>query len=216
MSEYTNSTALEGPATAAYHQAQQQVQALHQRLHDLQQMNPFVRTDAEYDEMLRLEKRLPEMEGQLPSLHAAARKERAAINIVALQDDWAPLTEAKQQAYAEMAQLITAMWTKAAELQAIHQQQDDLLQSIPDDEVRRYMTSTFWIDSGTMRTRMAGNMYPPQAWTSFFQDNTNQWPRTGAQIAANDPGVSPLPASVVRNVQSGQLFAERLHRGGVA
>ena len=66
-------------ATERHEAAQSQVPALQQRLRTLQQADPFERSDQDADELARIERRLAEMEGLLPSLHAMARQERCAI-----------------------------------------------------------------------------------------------------------------------------------------
>jgi hypothetical protein len=60
--------------------------------------------------------------------------------------------------------------------------------------------------------RMAGNLFPPQAWNDFFNNAIGYQGRSGAVIGGNDPGTAPLPPAVVANVQSGNLFAARGHR----
>jgi hypothetical protein len=162
---------------------------------------------------LRIERRLGAMQALLPSLEAARRQERAVVDVASLQDDWAPLMDAKVQAYNELAQLIAAVWQKVAEIEGLHHQQESLLQAVEDAQVRQYLLSTFWIDSGTMRLRLAGNLYPPAAWHDFLNNAIGFQGRSGAQIGANDPGTSMVPPAVIANVQNGQLFAARDHRG---
>jgi hypothetical protein len=200
-------------ARTEYAEALAQTTEVEQHLRELRAISPFTRSDAQDDAITRLSRRLEEMQELLPSLEAAARQERASIDVEALEDAWTPLMVAKQQAYGELSQLITAVWQKAVELEGLHGQQEALLQGIEDPQVRQYMLSTFWIDAGTMRMRMAGNLYPPAAWHDFFQNSVGFQGRSGAQIGQNDPGTTEIPPMLIDNVQTGQLFAERLHRG---
>jgi hypothetical protein len=79
--------------------------------------------------------------------------------------------------------------------------------------MRAYLLSTFWIDSGTMRMRLANNIFPSQAWTDFLCNPLGLRVGNGSSIAVNDPGCSVLPERMIENVVEGRLLAPRDHRG---
>lgn len=199
-------------ATERCDAAASQMQAASQRLRELQALSPFERSDAQENEMVRLERRLSDMQAMLPDLAAAKRKERAAVDVVALAEAWEPLRIAKSEAYDTLVQLTRWIWDQVTTIEGIHQEQEALLASLPDDQVRAGLMNGFWIDSGTMKARMAGNMFPPQAWLDYFNNPVGYRIGSGADVAANDPGVSPIPPRLIEKITEGQVVAPRLHR----
>jgi hypothetical protein len=203
-----------GTATQRYNQELDLLQADEAALQALRErLNQGLRLSVEDEgRFVALESAISHSRERLPTLEAAKRQERAAIDVTVLVEAWQPLMEAKQAEYDELAVLARQVWDKVGSIEGIHGEQEALLQALPDDQVRRKMLETFWIDSGTMRQRLANNMFPSMAWTDFFLNPLGYRVGTGSTIAANDPGTTPIPPALITNIVEGHLWASRAHQ----
>lgn len=198
--------------TERYEAAEGQYNAASERLRVLEETPVFVRSDEEEVELRMLESRVADMREALADLAAERRKERIAIDVDGLVEAWQPLMEQKIAQYETLSQLIRQVWDQVAAIEGTHAEQEALLQALEDEVVRKVMINTFWIDSGTMRIRLANNIYPSMAWLDFLNNPVGYRVGPGSAIAANDPGCTEIPPRLIEKAQSGELSVPRAHR----
>jgi hypothetical protein len=155
-------------------------------------------SEAEEIEAIRLERRVRNLASIITELESRVLAQREAIDIEQFCQQWGALVDEKRGLYTALYQSQLALWAALHALLAQHETQLDAIMSLPP-RLQRYMLDSFLPDSGTIRSRIAGNMLPPQGWTMVLCEPGPPRIATVEALMANDPGTKPLPPRLIQN-----------------